>query len=487
MKVAVAAIRVMLALLILPAYVTGQPEKLIVLTDKEVAYRGDTVWFFTYVMNEGKAVCNNLYVQVYSEQKVMMEEHIFQCVEGLATGQLVCPGLPGNYWIRMYTLSSNQVDLPLTVRPAGDGYLIKRPPPDSLTPAIPGGLLKIGRDDGGYFIEKLRPMVQYFSAVVSDTGQPLHLRDIRETRPDYYEVDTNALRFKFEVKGSGSLAGSKVNLIYEQNNQRDYYQVGLDSTQSLELENLAFFDSAGTLNFQLNSSKDPITLVPQQHPRQFQLPENCIVDTVQAPYVNLEGIAGVRALDTVTVHAAWQARHRRLHNMYINSDPRMIKFQMGNSTFSYDLDEEPAPKWLRQRVGSYLEDWQQPVITVHPVVFFVDGQEVPWEYAMNVDIGEVRYIELREGVYQGMNECTYLTIWLRRGEDARKIKGSLDYIRLRGYTHVLRWTTPDRYTKNWIPFTDAKKTYIASRSPFNLELVVFVNGQPYYLSAAVDQ
>lgn len=479
--------RVLTAIAILASlYALGQSESITVFRDKEVAYRGDTLWLCAYIFGDGATTSSNLHVELMAENKEKLQDYIFRCKDGFSGGQIPCPDLPGNYWISVYTLSSQCNVFSLTVRPKGSDYIRKRPAPDTSCPDLMGGLLRIGHDSGGYFIQRANALLQFYSAVVSDTNQPFHFRNSYTFPGGAYLADTNNLSFEWKAKGKESLSGRDLVMVYEQGKQQQFLNFTIDSTQSVRLSNLSFFDSGAYIHYQLNHIADPIELLPVTVSRSFKLPDSCIIDTVKEKYVELSGEKSAKTLDTVQVHASWQNRNKWLHKKYISGNPWNIALEMGYTNWNYDLDKDTVSKWVRQTVGGYLWDQMKPHPAVHYVIGFVDGVRTPWEYAMNVDISLVKYIEFVEGVYDGQLECVYCTIWTRKGEDARKIPGGMKELRLRGYTEMMKWTTSDRYTKNWIPFSAAQKTYITPKAPFNIEILAFVKGRPYYLGMTIE-
>ncbi|HVU94825.1 MAG TPA: hypothetical protein VHE34_06350 [Puia sp.] len=472
-------------MVLLPLLLWGQTERIVVQSDKEVAYPGDTVWFSVNVLSYMRRASSNVHVQLYSEKGRKIQDHLFRCIAGIAPGQIRVPDSTGHYWMRFYTLGSPHCTLPLTVRGRGPAYTVVHPPDDTAIMTLWGGLMSMGRDTGGYFVEKVRPEVQYYSLAVSDTSQPFHFRHAEEQEALGYRCDTNLLSYQWKVQSTKDLTGRQLAAIVEQGHQRAMLLLPVDSTHTVRLDSLNFVDSTVYITYQLNhGEKEEVRLCPLEDDRPFAVPTGCLTDSIKQAYINIAGMKGIKAMDTAYVRVAWQRRNDGIHNRIFIENPYLKKFK-GMFVSGYDFDKEPPWKW-DQTIGDYLTTHRMH--TMGGIHWVIDDREATPREVWHLDLKTIRYIDFEDGFMDGKEGYfAYGIIILRHGEDARNLPGHMNYVRPRGYTRMVRWTTADRGTILWVPFTTAQKTYLAQAIPFKVTLLVFANGHPMVIETTIDR
>lgn len=467
-------------------------EQIVVLTDKVVAYPGDTLWFSASVLSGPYPASSTLHVELLEKDTLITAK--FRCRHGLSIGQLRCPDTPGNYWVRFYTLNSEGKVLALTVRPRGPEYIRYHFPADSTLQLLFGGLLLVSHDSVGYFIKKIHPDLQYYTAVISDTGQPAHLSKFKTVPQGPYRADTNLLSFRYSILSKRRVTGENLNIVYQQDDSlhKDLYPV-IDSTETMTLKNIEFDGGKAYFSYQLNQGhRDDVTLLQEEDRPPFVEPTGYISDSIKQKYIYLKGYAQAKVLDTVSVHPNYQHRFDRLEEKYIKG----TGFE-GVAHYKYSLMDSTV-RDTTEDVMTYLHD-QQPFIFPVDILtgkmrfkqrmkWYVDGQESLYEYVRGIPANRIAYFKCLEDQTDGeMGYYSKMTVWLRKGEDARNIPTQMKYINLRGYTPVKPWTTPDRSTFKWIPYSAGEKIYLGVKPPFQVEILAFYKGYPWYMTMQIDE
>jgi len=482
-------------MVISPLLCAAQGETLIVNHDKTVAYAGDTVWFSATILGAATP-SSNLHVQLLSDSGGEELQHkIFACDSGLCIAQIPAPKAKGIYWIRLYTQNSKSVLFPLTVRGKAPDYQIKEPAPDTTFQSLIGGVIRFAQDSGGYYMQRMHSALQYYSVAVMDSAQPGHFLDFAFVDADHYEQDTNLLSYKWKVTRKKDAYGNEVNLTVERGGMTKIETMEVDAEQIVTLKGMSFFDPPKSVSYQLNhGEKRDILLEPIRSSRPFTAPA-CEIDSFREPYVVLSGIDGAKVLDTARTSLREDQKQQVLRNRYLLPVIRDRFLLQGLlSHVFFDMDAHPPTEDEATLIEYYRHQYQR-IMLRGPIKWYVDGELQSWSTAKDIDPRAVRYVEFREGVVDDFPEMgitrplslTYGLIIMRHGNEAWQSPDAMSHVRLQGYTRPVRWTTPDRSTRKWVPFTTANKLYLAEKAPFKVRIVAIVAGHPYYWEQIVEK
>jgi len=472
-------------------------EAIIVMRDKSVVFPGDTLWFTACLLGPPGAISSTLSVEIYERASgALIDSSKWFVDSGISVGQIKCPA-QGDYLVRMYTANSVSERFSLTVRGKKAEYLIYHLPEDTTLPILPGGLVGLGVDSGGYYIQKQYPTLQYYCAVVSDTTQPLFLKQSEWLPYDNCRIDTNYLSYDFHVKTNFRYEKQVLNLVYTQNgkSRKDIYPT-LDSSNAMRLDHVAFYGDKSSLHYELNRGRPgDIVLDAINNRRPLGPFPSFIVDTVKQPWINLPGFAGVKAMDTAYVAPDWRTNKlAKLEGMYINDSLKFgsdARFRFSPMRDFRDTSEGILEYlgWKNSGIFSLDLVTGQMVYKNHtPYKWYVDERESDWYEVNHIPAYQIALFRAIDDQPEGMGDISRLCIYLRKGDDAKGIwPTNLKELPLEGYQIPVKWSAPDRSTLKWIPFATNEKIYLGTTPPFRVQIIAFWQNIPWFMGWEVHK
>jgi hypothetical protein len=475
---------------------TSCTEQIFVARDKSVVFPGDTLWFSTLVFAPPGAASSTLHVEIYEKNSnTLIDSSKWLLEKGYTRGQLKCPA-KGDYWVRMYTSMSDEEYFSLTVRDRAPEYVVYHLGDDTSLPGLVGGLLALESDSIGYYVRKRHSSLQLYSAVVSDTVQPSFLSQTAWRPYNRCMLDTNFLRYDFQVVAKRACQGQLLNVIYTQNgkSRKELFQQ-IDTTRVIRLDHVAFYGGKSGLDYQLNrGQQEDVTLEPISWRRPWIDVPFCIADTIKQFWVNLPAFAGGKSLDTAVVKPGSR------QNLLIAVERRYIEdsLKFGSSArFHYSPMRDFRDSlegifdylnWVQPNAfstdGTYL-DYKHHT----PYKLYIDEQESDWNRVCHIPAYQIALFRAIDDQPEGMTTISRLCVYLRKGDDAARVSPThLKKLPLEGYSIPKKWTTPDRSTLKWIPFTNTDdKIYLGTKPPFRIQIIAIWRSIPCFMSWLVER
>ena len=330
--------------------------------------------------------------------------------------------------------------------------------------------------------------------------------DIPETSPPINQAltppgsnhfaDTTNLFYQIKVKANRK---NKSNLLLEpivffilKDSQAAFRMLKPDTDGTYKLNRLFFYDTAyihASSNFSKNLSLQITTIpLPTFHAPdsdQFEL------DTINIPFSTtpVSDTTHYKYLPEIKIKTSvsWADRNKILDEKYTTG-----RFSMP-SHFNYDLRDEAATKYSFN-VFDFLQR-ECPLFTIDPtgsgppqfkgkpVIFYLDEEIVNWRQLYSYNASNFAYIKVIEDfvdddrfirqvsdigadVFASLKNPTgvdnspsaMICIYQRKGADFHysPAESDLKVYPLKGYDKPMTWTTPDRTTLLWVPFTRSK-------------------------------
>ena len=458
--------KALLIILLLPLSALAQlsrSSRVILHVDKSICYPGDTIRFSSYSYRNKET---NLYVDVYSDDSILVSRNIFPILNNKATGSIIMPGQSGYYWLRGYTYNSQVYILPMAV--LNDSIKVfssrKVTPSNTSLPLSPHVTITPENDSLSISVEDA--LSSSLSVSVTDVRLPAPAYTFLPSATDFSFPETEYLTYRGTVKMNSrnpkSVRDKELIFLFKQDSATKIVTVPVDTTGTFKISGL-FFNDTASLNYQLdgqNGRNADVTISFQQkeYP-QLNIPA-FVTDTV---YFVPETVAPVFSdkvgyLKAVVVKTAWSDRHKGLERKYIQN----ARFSWP-AQFHYDLRNPDETKYtyhikdyLRRTLPFFewdFDDTALPRFKGRMVRFYIDEQEIQPRVvavAESLNFAYVKVIEDLDVDSKG-DPIAMIVIYTRKGEDWKPVPGKLNAIRIEGYSTPVPFVKPDRITALWMP------------------------------------
>src|SRR5580692_1733389 len=401
--------------------------------DKYTCLPLDTVHFEVHPIRDKET---NLYVEVYSDT-FLLSRKTFPMPQTAIKGYLVAPAIPGEYWVRIYTYTSNFYVTLLSV-------------------GAPGSRPKLRHLQGPLIIDdSLKKLLAQFPDTCAINSGYLFLPN--NDPSNHHETDWLEFNgvIRYNNRKHQLAKGEELVILVDKDSTYRRLLVPIDSNGEFHLTGFYFYDTA-FFNFEINTLSDDkpditVTPIEKQYPS-FIPPDMYVVDTTTYVANSRMPIDTVFAdslhyMAPAYVTPRWTMRNAVLDHRYATG------YFAGFSRYNYDLRDTSATKYsssladfLRQQLGGS----PRGGVPVGPRQFpfgeyrvYIDQQELrDVKLLDDLDIHEdLAYVKIIEDMNPGimgrmMDERPIMAIYKRKDKDCWSIPGKLKRIGVVGYAKI---------------------------------------------------
>lgn len=473
--------------------VQAQKESIFVHTDKKICNEADTIWFRAFLLTDSTTrPSSNFYLELYSQDTVMMDRKVFPVVNHDSFGQIEMPATAGYYWLRGYTLNAtSEAIIAINVLPGDGPYVIVKQSSTPVKKECNDNIVSVTKEGEGYNIHVASKQKFSYSVSVTDVSDPGTPTLLTYPMPPFpRRWDTSGLVFHANLNKVNSKVNDLDIIMYLQTDSTKSSNTQLSiNNGAVTFQDLYFYDN-GSVHYQFSKngklieSNNHLNLMVDTFPV-FTAPplsgfKKETLDTKHRPSPNVqceEAILSKRlskTLKTVEVKSKWKDRHLALNKKYVMSDEfKAIEhytfdlrtpMNAGSAYFVLDyLNRELPPNWYTSTLSTCREGIQ----------CYVDEQPMNIEMVAKMPLQDFAYAK----IYQDLHPpCPSICLYRRKGEDLNIAGATDNVLAIRGYSKPASWTQPDAITWLWNPRITSQ-SYHFSRPPKAFKVSIIGNAE----------
>lgn len=499
--------KILLSILLISLTLTikAQTEQAFFFADKKVCLPGDTIWLRIFLRDTVHTTSTNFYVELYSNTNVdttkPIRKYIFPVKDGISMGQIETPDSAGIYWLRGYTLNSqNELIYPFTIINNPKHVEIKELQDSSQQKSMKTNKVSYNKDQDGIYIHLDEPEFSNYSIAITNAENPdISVPYSRPVNRGNLPISMDSTYLSYSISASNTkFANQDLVIMLQKDTMMSTPQlVSLDHNASVLFDNLYFFDSA-IIYYKLNKNKrgkESLTLNvnPSKYP-DFKLPVASLYKSENIGLFSgndsIPYIFGKKNLKTYVVKSKWSDRNIALNKRYVMSsqfepieqfafdlrDPAITK----NYNSLFDFMYKTLPKgWALHSLGFMTGSCREGVL------YYEDERRVNGEYLNTQPLSRYAYFK----AYSDLQPCPCILLYTRKGNDLNSLPSEMKTLAIKGFDKPLQWTSPDKITYHWNPFvTDAEYKFKIPAKKFKLQIMgVKQDGTPFYYTKVFNE
>lgn len=471
--------------------VQAQQESIFVHTDKKICHEADTIWFRAFLLTDSTTrPSSNFYLELYSQDTVMMDRKVFPVVNHDSFGQIEMPATPGHYWLRGYTLNAkSEAVIAINVLPNDGPYSIVKQAPPTAKNERNDNIVSVTKEGEGYNIQVKSTQKFSYSVSVTDVSDPGTATIPTYPMPPFpRRWDTSGLVFHANLNKANAKVNNLDIVMYLQTDTIKSSNTQLSINDgAVTFQDLYFFDN-GYIHYQFSKngklieSNHHLNLVVDTFPVFTASPlsgfKTETLDVKHRPSPNVQSEEEMlskrlsKTLKTVEVKSKWKDRHLALNKKYVMSDEfkaiEHYTFDLrtpmnpGGTYFVLDyLNRELPPNWQSNTLSGCRQGIQ----------CYVDEQLMSIEIVAKMPLHDFAYAK----IYQDLHPpCPSICLYRRKGEDLNMAGTTDNVLAIRGYSKPVTWTQRDAITWLWNPRITSQN-YHFSRPPKAFKISIIGN------------
>lgn len=486
-------------------HLKAQTEQAAFFADKKVCFPGDTLWLRLFLRDTVRSTTStNFYVELYKDSErdtICVRRYIFPVKQGISMGQIESPDSAGIYWLRGFTLNSeNELVFPFTVINSPKKVVVKELKDQVQRNSMKTNIVEFEKDSGGISIHLSDTGLFNYSLSITnaenpDVSIPFSRPVNREDLP--VEMDSSYLTYDVSAGDNKFANQDMVIMVQKDTNTTPPVLVSLDDKASVTLTNLYFFDTA-FVYYKLNNSKKAkesfsLTIHPIKYPLFIRPTSTSIYESESRGMFSgndsIPFIIGKRTLKTFVVKSKWSNKNLELNKRYVMS-PVFEPIEQ----FTYDMRDPGISRFnnLYEFMARNLPDgWAQNSIGFmsgscrEGVLWYEDEKRVSAQYINSQPLNRYAYFK----AYSDLQPCPCILVYTRKGSDLKSLPSQMKTLAIKGYDKPLQWTSPDRITYHWNPYiTDVDYKFKVPAKKFRIQIMGVKNdGKPFYYNSVLDE